>query len=233
MKLKIEIKNRFTGKVIFEFETENNTIGKTVAEYVKQSRANLIGANLIGADLSDANLSRANLSDADLIGANLSRANLIGANLIGADLSDANLSDADLIGANLSRANLIGANLIGADLSDANLSDADLIGANLSRIKMDFFGRMLLAKHEIPALREKLIAGEINGSSYDGECACFVGTIANKCHLNYTNLPLLKPDSNSDTELWFLAIKPGMTPENNPVCKITLEWIDQFLTLIK
>jgi hypothetical protein len=30
-------------------------------------------------------------------------------------------------------------------------------------------------------------------------------------------------------ERWFLAIKSGDTPETNPVAKITLEWIDEFL----
>ena len=100
--MSIEIKNRFTGKVIFTHED-----------------ANLIGANLIGANLRDANLRDANLEGANLEGANLEGANLRDANLIGANLRDANLEDA-----NLRDANLIGANLIGANLRDANLEGA-------------------------------------------------------------------------------------------------------------
>jgi len=80
----IEIKHRFTGKVLKVVEAES---------------------------LSDANLSDANLSGADLSGANLSGADLSDANLSGADLSDANLSGADLSGANLSGADLSGADL--------------------------------------------------------------------------------------------------------------------------
>jgi len=104
-KIKIQIKNRFTGSVIFEYESENNEIKTTVKEAVK-SRA----------DLSGADLSRANLSGADLSGANLYRADLSGADLSGAYLYRANLSGANLSGAYLSRANLYRANLSGAEI---------------------------------------------------------------------------------------------------------------------
>jgi len=109
-KIKIQIKNRFTGSVIFEYESENNEIKTTVKEAVKS-----------GADLSGADLYRANL-----YGANLSRANLSRANLSGANLYIANLSGADLSGANLYRANLSGANLYGTDLSGADLYGAEI-----------------------------------------------------------------------------------------------------------
>ena len=55
MKLKIEIKNIFTGKILFEFETENNTVKTTLLEAIKQG-ADLRGADLQGADLRGAYL---------------------------------------------------------------------------------------------------------------------------------------------------------------------------------
>ena len=69
MKTKIQINSTF-GKLLFEFEKENNSIRSTLIEAAK-----------INADLSGANLSDANLSGANLICANLSGANLSGANL--------------------------------------------------------------------------------------------------------------------------------------------------------
>ena len=77
MKVKIEIKNRFTGKILFEFETENNTILKTLKEAIMRD-AELRGANLRDAYLRGADLSGANLSDADLRGADLRGADLSG-----------------------------------------------------------------------------------------------------------------------------------------------------------
>ena len=78
-KLKIEIKSWLNGSVLFEYETENNTIRKTLEEAVSK------GANLWGADLRGANLRGANLQRADLRGANLQGADLWGADLWGAN----------------------------------------------------------------------------------------------------------------------------------------------------
>ena len=131
----IEIKNRWTGAVLYRSETAE-TMRQAVEEAVKAG-ADLSDANLRAADLSDANLSAANLSAANLSYADLSYANLSDANLSDADLSDANLSAAnlsyaDLRAADLSYADLRDANLRAADLSYADLRDADLRAADLS-----------------------------------------------------------------------------------------------------
>ena len=104
--MKFEIKNRWSGEILFSVEAESFLSAVKIA--VKK-----------GANLSWANLSGANLYGANLSGANLYGANLYGANLSGADLSGANLSWASLSGANLYGANLSGANLYGANLSGA------------------------------------------------------------------------------------------------------------------
>ena len=117
-KVKIEIKNRWTGSVLFEYEKENNTIKDTVEKAV-EVRANLRGANL----------ARANLEGADLVGADLEEADLVEADLVGANLEEANLRGANLRGANLARANLRGANLVGAYiyLSDNEINTNDIV----------------------------------------------------------------------------------------------------------
>ena len=124
--MKYEIKQRFTGVVLFSLETESL---KPCVEAAVKSKANLGGANLVDADLGGANLGGADLGGADLVGANLRGANLGGANLGGADLWGADLGGADLVGANLGGADLRGANLGGAYLVGANLRGANLGGA--------------------------------------------------------------------------------------------------------
>lgn len=69
-KIKFEIKNRWTGSILFEYEKENNTLKDTIKEAIKRG-ANLIGANLIGANLRGAYLESANLKGANLRGAYL------------------------------------------------------------------------------------------------------------------------------------------------------------------
>jgi len=76
--MKIEIKHRFSGAVLFSCEAGGI---KMAVEQAAEAKANLTGANLSRANLSRANLSRANLTGANLTGANLSMANLTGANL--------------------------------------------------------------------------------------------------------------------------------------------------------
>ena len=88
MKLKIQIKNRWTGSVLFEYEKENNTVKDTLIKAVK-NRANLRDADLRDADLRDADLRDADLGGADLRGADLRDADLGGADLRGANLGDA------------------------------------------------------------------------------------------------------------------------------------------------
>ena len=66
---KIQI-NSTWGKLLFEFEKEDNSIKGTLLEAVKQ-KADLRYANLRGADLRYANLRDANLCDADLCDADL------------------------------------------------------------------------------------------------------------------------------------------------------------------
>jgi len=114
--MKIQIKTMF-GKLIFEYEKENNTIKETLKEYIRvELEKGYRYANLSSADLRYANLSSADLRSADLRYADLSYANLSSANLRSANLSYADLSSANLRSADLSYADLSSANLRSADL---------------------------------------------------------------------------------------------------------------------
>jgi len=116
--MKIEIKNRFTGSVIFEYTKENNTISETVKEYIRQE----IEKGKENADLRYANFRYANLENIDLGNANLRSANLESANLRSANLRNANLRSAVLESADLENANLRSANLESADLNKKYIS---------------------------------------------------------------------------------------------------------------
>ena len=113
-KIKIEIKSWLNCSVLFEYESNDNTIKQTLEKAVSKG-ANLRYANLRDADLRYANLRYANLRYADLRDANLRYA----------DLRDADLRDADLRDANLRYANLRDADLRYADLRDAKNINSD------------------------------------------------------------------------------------------------------------
>ena len=206
--MKIEIKNRWSGSVIFRYDVENNTIGLTVKAAMEAS------TNLSGANLSDANLRRADLSSANLSDANLSGANLSDANLRRANLSDANMSDA---------------NLSGANLSDANLSGANLRRANLTPIRDDIWAVISSAPSEVSGLIDALKNGRVNGSTYKGDCSCLVGTIATARGCSYVAIETLEPNSYRPAERFFLGINKGDTPETNQFSALAVQWCQEWL----
>lgn len=199
--MKFEIKNRYTGSVIFSCDLSDEVSCQSdemqLGFAVRAALEN-------GSDLRDANLSGASLYDAYLRDANLS-----GADLSGADLRDANLS--------------------GANLSGAYLCDADLSGANLTPIRDDFWAVLSASPKEVDGLRLALVEGRVDGSTYTGECACLVGTIANLRGEDYQSLRRIKPNADRPIERFFMAILRGDTPETNPVSRIVLDWLDEWV----
>jgi hypothetical protein len=124
------------------------------------------------------------------------------------------------------------ADLSGANLSWADLSGADLSKANLRYIKHDVWGILLNAIPEVPALRQAILDGRVNGSTYEGECACLCGTIANARGVNYEALDGISPDSSSMAERFFMGIRKGDTPATNAASKMVLEWVEEFMNLV-
>lgn len=155
----------------------------------------------------------------------------------------ANLSLADLSLADLSSANLRSANLSSADLSSADLSLADLRSANLSSanlsleeqifIRDDIWAVLSCAPSEVEGLRKSLIEGRIDGSQYEGKCACLVGTIANVRGCGYKEISALHPNPRRASERIFMGINKGDTPETNKISKQVLIWIDEWLFNMK
>lgn len=207
--MKIQIKKNFSLKVLFETEAESM---KEALEKAVKQRVDLRDANLRGAYLVGAYLGGAYLRGADLRGANLRGAYLEGADLRGADLRVAYLRGSDLGGADLG-----GAYLVGTNLRDANWDDT----------KKDMLEKLALMPDEVPYLYKAIHDGKINGSVYEGECACFCGTLANAKQIPIDSLPIEK-NVDSHIEKFFLGIRQGDNPENNLLSKLASEWIEEF-----
>ena len=153
-----------------------------------------------------------------------SGADLRGADLIGAVLSGAYLSNADL-----SCADLRGADLSGAVLSGTVLSNADLRNADLRSFKADMWMTLTENPGEVPALIKSLRDGKVDGSQYEGDCACLVGTIANAKGVYYGKLP---HNADNPAERWFMMIRKGDKPGDDSgggfAAKMALEWAEEF-----
>lgn len=122
----------------------------------------------------------------------------------------------------------IGNDGVRANLDGANLDGASLVRARLDPIRDDLYGVLSRTPAEVPALLAALREGKVDGSTYSGECACLVGTIANARGCDYTGIAGLAPNAERPIERWFLAIRPGL-PVDHPVVAITIGWVEAWL----
>ena len=129
------------------------------------------------------------------------------------------------------------ANLREADLHGADLYGANLHGADLEKLPQDYINQcsrdMLFIfehlKSELPGLRKALIEGRVDGTQYEGECACLIGTLGNLdggvdkvCEA----IPFYEKGIHNPGEAWFLNIHKGDTPEDNQFAAHALKLID-------
>ena len=133
------------------------------------------------------------------------------------------------LGAAIKSAVDAGAYLRGADLSDAYLGGANLSDADLLPIRDDVWAVLSSAPHEAASVRDALAAGKVDGSTYSGECACLVGTIAAARHCGYSEIEGLRPNSRRPAEMFFTTIRPGNTPENHGPCRIAHGWVSEWI----
>lgn len=84
-------------------------------------------------------------------------------------------------------------------------------------------------KAEVPALLDALKNGRVDGSQYEGECACLVGTIANAKNVDHTELHY---NSSDPSEQWFLMISKGDKPTDDTgggfASRKVVEWIEEW-----
>ena len=162
-----------------------------------------------------------------------------GADLRGAYLQGADLRGVDLQGAYLQGADLRGVDLQGAYLRGAYLRGVDLRGAKniperyFTMVRDDFWAVLCSSPKEVGGLKQAIIDGKIDGTQYEGNCVCLVGTIAKVKGVNYKELETLKADSNRLSELFFMNIEKGDTPKTNEFSKKVLGWLEEWETNMK
>ncbi len=106
---------------------------------------------------------------------------------------------------------------------------AYLSGAYLRSTKADFFMILAMGHAEVPHLIKALKDGRVDGSTYEGDCACLVGTLENG---GASGIP---HQGSSPAEQWFVPIrkgtKPGDDSEGGFRSAKALEWALEYAAL--
>lgn len=118
--------------------------------------------------------------------------------------------------------------LRGAYLGDRSDDDPN---HPLFATRLDLWAVLDQAPREVGGLRAALTEGQVDGSTYRGECACLVGTIANVRQVDVEEVGLPQMASRP-AELWFVPIRKGDTPDSDSEggfrAATAVRWIDEW-----
>jgi hypothetical protein len=129
---------------------------------------------------------------------------------------------------------------LGFAVKSAVANGADLGDADLVAVKQDFLAEVLRLPDELEFLRSAIAEGRIDGSTYDGDCACLAGTLVKSRHpdqkysgysIDVAPGVIFHANSYSPREVFFSAIRPGDTPKNNSASAIALAWTDEAIAI--
>lgn len=98
-----------------------------------------------------------------------------------------------------------------------------------AEVRRDLWAVLDGAPVEVPALRAALVAGEVDGRTYHGRCACLIGTIANARGSDPDEFDC-RP--GRPAEGWFWPIQPGDVPDGESEgayrAATAVRWIDEW-----
>lgn len=116
--------------------------------------------------------------------------------------------------------------------SGSNLCGADLRYADLRSFKADLWMTLMHNRDEAAGVVAALRAGKVDGSTYSGDCACLVGTIAN---IRGVTVDALDKGPSRPAEQWFAMIRAGDKPGDDTgggfAAQKALEWTLEWCAL--
>lgn len=94
----------------------------------------------------------------------------------------------------------------------------------------------ILSTHpsEVPGIIKALEDGKVDGSTYSGDCACLIGTIAKIKHIDLSAsisvISGIEKDGSRPAERFFMGIEKGDTPETNQFSFLAHKWATEWYT---
>ena len=242
--IKIQLKSIF-GDVVFEYENSENTIKKTVEAYLKKMKGEIIrhldlsNLDLSGIEFYNTKFDNTKFDNTTFDNTKFDNTKFDNTTFYNTTFYNTKFDNTTFDNTKFDNTTFYNTKFYNTKFDNTTFDEEtvkNIISKNqqflFENAKDDFFSILLKAIPEIPGLINALKEGKINGSTYSGKCACLVGTIANVKGCAYNDITGIIPNANRPAELWFVRIMPGMTPENSAKVKLTLEWIEEFLSYL-
>jgi hypothetical protein len=251
---KFDVLNRWTGKVQFTAEIETTpdmARGWKLRLAVAWALANSMpvkSAMLDGADFTDyicpsgsrfdgSSFVDSSFDGSSFVGSSFVGSSFVGSSFVGSSFDDSSFDGSSFVGSSFDGSSFVGSSFVGSSFDGSSFVGSSFVGSSFDDssfdgecdAKADFIEVISRARLEIPAMVKALREGRVNGSTYEGECACLVGTLENA---GATGLP---HDSERPIERWFMMIsegdKPGDSSPGGYAIGKALEWALEYCAL--
>ena len=143
---------------------------------------------------------------------------------------DSSFVDSSFVGSSFDDSRFVGSRFDETRFDGSRFDGSSFSTLNFNNAKNDFFATLLYLPSEVAALKAALIEGRIDGSQYEGECACLKGTLERVAKKEEEEIGW-KHDVSAPAETFFLSISQGDTPENSRFSALAVQWIEEWCQL--
>jgi uncharacterized protein YjbI with pentapeptide repeats len=209
-----------------------------------------VGSSFVGSRFVGSRFVGSSFVGSRFVGSRFDGSSFVGSRFVGSRFDGSSFDGSSFVGSSFDGSSFVGSRFVGSRFVGSRFVGSRFVGSSFDGstdnpghpfygIRLDVWAILDAAPGEVAALREKMLAGEIDGSVYQGECACLCGTIANAQGVPYTDLEGITPDAERPAERWFGPIRRGDKPTDNLdadditdgvyALTIALRWVDQWL----
>jgi uncharacterized protein YjbI with pentapeptide repeats len=210
------------------------------------ARSSFVDSSFARSSFVDSSFARSSFARSSFVDSSFARSSFVDSSFARSSFVDSSFDGSSFDGSSFvdssfARSSFDGSSFVDSSFARSSFVDSSFDGSSFesipaeykNQVRDDLWAVLSAAPNEVEGLRKALAEGRVNGSTYQGACACLVGTIANVRGCDYRELGILQPNSNRLAELWFISINKGNTPDDNPFSRLALEWVDQWLVNVR
>ena len=171
-----------------------------------------IGYNFSNNKVIDRNFSLGLFTNCNFSGCDFTHSSLYAATFRNCNFNNSDFTVCDLFKTIFHNCDFSNSSFTSCSLLSTLFDNCNLQDANLTPIRDDVWAVLDTSPHEVPVLRTALLEGRVDGNDYPRVAP---GRVT--------------PGDHRPAERFFNGIKPGDSPDTNPVLAIALGWVNEWI----